>query len=424
MRVSDLGSEKRNFNLRRLVLLVSLLVLGQPLSSYGGRIDGWETTRDQFRRAVVENDANAALEALENFSIYDREEVARILIDYGINHVDLEIYRESEQLLMKLKESASQATVIEAANDHRSWQIRADCARIVSHYQTEESFRTLVELLKDKNWVVRVEAIRGLGQTRELRVVPILIARLQKEKGRILEDLSETLQQLTLEKIPADHRRWKVWWDTDGVNLKRLPDPQVGEQNERKSLGTAVKQGLYGTIVSERVAFLLDTSGSMTAGTDLEGTRFEIATRELIRVLESQIGPKSYFNVISFADAVESFRPQLVKGKGGSIRKGIEFVKLLSAGGETNVYDALEMAFEDQRVDTIYLLSDGSPTVGQETIPTLILRQAQEWNRYRGVKIHCIGFFPGDARNQDKAACRTFLVKLAGENRGRYTEID
>jgi len=40
------------------------------------------------------------------------------------------------------------------------------------------------------------------------------------------------------------------------------------------------------------------------------------------------------------------------------------------------------------------------------------------------VKVHCIGFFPGDARNQNKAEARTFLIDLAQQNRGRYTEVD
>ena len=186
MRVYDRGGKVRRCTPHRFLLLVLLIVVGGADSSCGLCIDGWETVRDQFRRAIAENDSNAALDALENFSIYDREEVAKVLIDYGINHVDLEIYRESEQLLKNLKDTEAQAAVIEAAEDHRSWQIRADCTRVIAHYQTDQSFQTLVDLLKDKNLVVRVEAIRGLGQTRELRVVPILIARLPEEKGRIL----------------------------------------------------------------------------------------------------------------------------------------------------------------------------------------------------------------------------------------------
>ena len=39
--------------------------------------------------------------------------------------------------------------------------------------------------------------------------------------------------------------------------------------------------------------------------------------------------------------------------------------------------------------------------------------KVQEWNRYRGVKIHSIGFFPGEARNQNKEEARNFLIDLA-----------
>ena len=43
-------------------------------------------------------------------------------------------------------------------------------------------------------------------------------------------------------------------------------------------------------------------------------------------------------------------------------KKAKRFVEDLPVGGETNVYDALKLAFKDPDIDTIILLSDGSPT--------------------------------------------------------------
>ncbi|MBT6784935.1 MAG: hypothetical protein HOA95_09005, partial [Planctomycetes bacterium] len=80
-------------------------------------------------------------------------------------------------------------------------------------------------------------------------------------------------------------------------------------------------------------------------------------------------------------------------------------------------------AFADREVDTIYLLSDGSPTVGEETSTTLILDAVSRWNRYRGTRIHCYGLFAGEAPRQDEAQAREFLRRLARSNHGRYTEI-
>ena len=81
------------------------------------------------------------------------------------------------------------------------------------------------------------------------------------------------------------------------------------------------------------------------------------------------------------------------------------------------------LAFNDPDVDTIYLLSDGSPTVGEQSIPEIITYKLDQWNRNRRVIINCIGFFPGQAQNQNKAEARTFLRNLAHKNEGFYKEI-
>ena len=409
---------------RWLGIVVVALGLASPAGGILFAQDGWETARDAFRQAVAAKDADAALEALENFGLHDRPEAADLLIELGLTHPDIDVYRETERLLRALKSEDAREAVIDAAKDHKSWQLRADCTRILSFFHDEAAYQALVLLLEDRRWLVRSEAIRGLSQVREKRVVKKLIDRMPEEGGRLLDDLAQALRKLTGQDLPAEPGRWQSWWDAVGKDQDLPSEDGEDSETEHKKLGTAVKQGLYGTVVSERVVFVIDASGSMTAGTDLEGSRFDIATRELVRVLETQVNPKSQFNVIAFEDEIARFKPKLSKGRGSNVKKAIEFVGRLKAGGETNAYGALERAFEDSEVDTIYLLSDGSPTVGDETIPALIRRAVDEWNRYRGVKIHCIGFFPGEARNQDKAEARTFLMDLSRENRGRYSEID
>ena len=390
----------------------------------GEALDDWKAAKQQFLLGIKTKDADAVLDALESFRVFDSEEVAELLVRHGLSHQDMEVYRESELLLRSLNNKDAQKVVARVAHKDKSRFLRADCVRILAHYRTEETFAQLKELLEDKEWLVRSESIRAISTIREKRVVPVLIARMHKEEGRILDDLRDALQDLTKQSFRADAKEWQSWWDAFGKTLELPPEDATGPSTVRKKLGTAVKEGLYGNVVSQRVAFLIDVSGSMTAGTDMAGTRHEIATKELVRVLENQVGPDSEFNVIAFSDEVHPFGPKLQKGKGAKVKKGIRFVKSLKAGGETNAYGALEKAFQDTKVDTIYVLSDGSPTVGEETIPALILRQVQEWNRYRGVKVHCIGFFPGEARHQDKAEARTFLIDLADQNRGRYVEID
>ena len=152
-------------------------------------------------------------------------------------------------------------------------------------------------------------------------------------------------------------------------------------------------------------------------------TRIEIAKNQLKRVLQGGLTTKSKFTIVAFSDELTVLSPKLVKAKGGSLRKAIDFVDRLEAGGETNSYGALQKAFADREVDTIYLLSDGSPTAGEETSLKMISDAVSQWNRYRGVRIHCIGFFAGTAPNQDEARASEFLRTLSRLNFGKYVEI-
>jgi hypothetical protein len=161
----------------------------------------------------------------------------------------------------------------------------------------------------------------------------------------------------------------------------------------------------------------------MLASTEIGASRIEIARKQLQRVIESGLDPKSRFSVVAFSEGLIRFSPGLVKAKASILKRALSFVEKLKAGGETNTYGALEQAFSDREVDTIYILSDGSPTVGKETSAPLILHAIQNWNRYRGTRIHCIGLFAGDAPNQDEVRAREFLRDLARKNHGRYTEI-
>ena len=61
-----------------------------------------------------------------------------------------------------------------------------------------------------------------------------------------------------------------------------------------------------------------------------------------------------------------------------------------TAGGGTNLWKGLLEAFDDEDVDTIYLLSDGAPTVGEVTGLATICRRIGELNQHRRVVIHVV----------------------------------
>ena len=95
-----------------------------------------------------------------------------------------------------------------------------------------------------------------------------------------------------------------------------------------------------------------------------------------------------------------------------------------------NTYDALEQAFNTAgrgsfdryyalQADTVFLLSDGAPTIQKLTGPGLnpdnkdaILAAVRRWNPFRRIVVHSIGLGLNKKR-------RVFMEKLAKENGGR-----
>ena len=66
------------------------------------------------------------------------------------------------------------------------------------------------------------------------------------------------------------------------------------------------------------------------------------------------------------------------------------FVARLKPGGGTNLYDAIKLAFGDAEVDTIFILSDGEPSVSVTDV-NRIRKDVQAWNEHRNIQINTIG---------------------------------
>jgi Mg-chelatase subunit ChlD len=115
--------------------------------------------------------------------------------------------------------------------------------------------------------------------------------------------------------------------------------------------------------------------------------------------------------MIFFDDRIEPWHKGLVPIK-PNLKEAQAIVQKLAPRGQTNLFDALELAFSHKEADTIYLLSDGDPTNGRVIDPDDILREIRKMNRLRQIVIHTISF--GSSR---------FMRALAAENGGQYVEI-
>ena len=116
-----------------------------------------------------------------------------------------------------------------------------------------------------------------------------------------------------------------------------------------------------------------------------------MAKRELTKCIDG-LDLKALFNIITFSNGVEGWLQEGITGSDDKSRDDArDYVSRLGAGGATNLYDSLRMAFDDPDVDTIFVLSDGEPNVGEETDITVIRDHVAAWNEHRKVEINTIG---------------------------------
>ncbi|HNS00161.1 MAG TPA: VWA domain-containing protein [Planctomycetota bacterium] len=318
-----------------------------------------------------------------------------------------------------------------------------------------------LEILKsEKDPRVVVEAVRTLGVSRKKEAIVPLIdywEGLEKKMGRAAPTvrskgkgaggyrtpewdrvpvaLQDALARLCgrVLTMPALYRSY---YSAHGAKI----DPT--KPVETPAEGRSVIFGL--DITGKNIAFVLDISGSMTTtdplpldggprprsvrtkdGVIIDENRERIfrAKEELVRVIRDLPDDKS-FNIIAYSSDVKPWQGNLVPADAARKRQAIDFVEGLKADGITVTDLALEYAFEDPIVDTIYLITDGAPTHQGSVGPGLpsdaprlikeILARVKVLNFRRGVRIFTLGF-PG--------AEEEFLRTLSQEHNGKYRPI-
>ena len=171
-------------------------------------------------------------------------------------------------------------------------------------------------------------------------------------------------------------------------------------------------------VVSHRIAFVLDLSGSMRdpAGDGTARSLLEVAMEELARVID-ELPEKGLFNIYFYNEETHPWRPEAAPATPRARKEAKAFLAKKEAKGYTNLYGGLQRALADLQVDTIYLLSDGGPSRGEVIFTDRILRKVDELNRIRRVTIHAI-----DTGSRKFHQTR-LLEELAARTGGRYVRI-
>ena len=110
-------------------------------------------------------------------------------------------------------ENALATPAIVAAATEKDARVRAAAVEALGRRGAKEQKDLILKALEDERWQVRVAACDALGVLQLRDTVGPLIARMQTENGRLLEDMERALKALTGLTFNADALGWKGWWE-------------------------------------------------------------------------------------------------------------------------------------------------------------------------------------------------------------------
>lgn len=432
--------------------------------------------------------------------------LARQRNDLGLAELKKRVWRgrnKVERLAIlgawKAEPPASAWTIVADLLSARAWEIRARAAEVTSAYPDEEgrgtgalvplledkevpvrmaallamaklqhpkSNRLVIPLLEDEEWRIRAAAIRVLRANRNVVAIPPLIAMLEREKGRLVDDAHAALEDLCDKKLPADHARWVKWWDRNKLgfkvpSLEEVARRRAKEKEQDSAYDRAPRDGGYPPYHgiktrSRKILFVLDVSASMAnrvvideldpkavaAFEERYGTsrvKIDVAREELIEMVAG-LKPYAWFNILIFNSEVDTWKADLLPANPGNRNKAIKWLSKLTAEslvatggrrggaikGETNTHAALAMAFDVVKgteikktdyktaADTIFFLSDGRPSTGKITEPQPLVEWVRELNARALMVIHTISF-----GNENKA----LMEMLAHDSGGQAVSV-
>ncbi len=409
--LDDYVGDKRSRMAMRKLIVVAMGGHGDDLAGdLAGAVDGVLLTALRGRDPVLEYHALTSMARRGGLSSKDGLRPVQRLADS-----DEPTVRRAAMLVLVVQNAAG-FDPVELARDKDS--IARQAAAIgLAREADDGSLAALHGLFADEDQVVRAEAIRAATRRRDKRSIQALIARMDVEEGRLQADVRTALQSLTARDYGLREGAWAAFWAKEGEDFQ-LPSPEVAraaaeERAGRKSVGES-SAAFYGIdIVSNRFALLIDTSGSMGAKSYTGSTRIDVAREQLQKTLK-RLRDGVLFNVIPFSGSADPMEDGLVAMDEEQRENALIFATALRPNGGTNIYDALAAAFDDERVDTIFLMSDGAPSAGEITDVRELQEEVERWNSVRGVVIHCI------AVGQD----HPLLRGLADATGGKYTRVD
>ena len=273
------------------------------------------------------------------------------------------------------------AAAIQAAFGDGEASLRRAALDFALRYDPECALRRARQLVSDESLSVRTTAALVCGYLPRRDGLLSLAERLPVEpRRRMQERLVNTLQRATGMKYRADVRPWRRYLQQQPADWR--PSPARDGTTLGSGRSAVASAGL--PILSDRLAFLIDFSGSLWQTQVGDKSRKEIVDQALRAALES-LPTSARFNLIPYTGEPHPWRDSLVDASPKEIRSAMNFFERCNERGTGNVYDAIGVALQDPEVDTLVILTDGAPTGGRRWNLGLMVELLLEETRYRSV---------------------------------------
>lgn len=262
--------------------------------------------------------------------------------------------------------------------------MRAAAAELSGLFEADAAEQALLRALADGALVVRLRAYEGLAARGDREALLHLISALGSEQVlRSRWRLVGLLRELSGMKYGLDPRPWDRW-------AAELPEDWTrADRRESEALGGDVTASFVGVpVLSERLAFLIDFSGSMFEERD-GVTRKQRVDVELRKALGS-LDPAVAFNLHAYHREVLRWQKKLTEAKPRNVKKALSYFEGLKDSGTGDFWRAALEAMQDPEVDTLMVLTDGAPSGGARWSLELMRELFQHENRFRGVAVDAL----------------------------------
>ena len=243
-----------------------------------------------------------------------------------------------------------------------SAMLQQDCM-ILSHKQ---AYKMLSRFIKDTLTLINVaDLIEEFVEGFTVRETALILDDISKwdERFQVLKKLAPMI-------LDAENR----WALLDGPFGRETEEIRAKIRDYVTTISVLPRSPIFGSVDEKCVVFVIDTTSSMSATfTTNQGetiSRLRFVVRDLCKVLQHQLKPKTLFNIISFSKTFHVFSSTgPVVATRLHVLHGCNWLRTLVAEGPTYPVDAIEAGFEygGEELEALYLVTDGDPTRGIDT---------------------------------------------------------